>query len=165
MSWCSDVPEDQVICLFAGLFTNPDMTRRPEFNNVDLSCWMDFRSWPPFLSPPSSICYVSKVRFLQLLFLSSVTIIVWWGEIQKDHHKVFFGKGKKERTEVTSKLWGTEKPFKNSGNTKADTKHVRLSQNEEGKVKRYEEKDKKRCGVERTDGSVMKKKMLFIINR
>ncbi len=42
---------------------------------------------------------------------------------------------------------------------------MRLSQNEEGKVKRYEEKDKKRCGVERTDGSVMKKKMLFIINR
>ena len=25
MSWCSDAPEDQAICLFAGLLANPDM--------------------------------------------------------------------------------------------------------------------------------------------
>jgi hypothetical protein len=24
--WCSDGPEDQAICLFAGLLANPDMT-------------------------------------------------------------------------------------------------------------------------------------------
>ena len=26
MSWCSDAPEDEAICLFAGLLANPDMT-------------------------------------------------------------------------------------------------------------------------------------------
>ncbi len=26
MSWCSDDPEDEVICLFAGLLPNPDVT-------------------------------------------------------------------------------------------------------------------------------------------
>jgi hypothetical protein len=25
MSWCSDAPEDQAICLFAGLLANPDV--------------------------------------------------------------------------------------------------------------------------------------------
>ena len=25
MSWCSDSPEDQAICLFAGLLANPDV--------------------------------------------------------------------------------------------------------------------------------------------
>jgi hypothetical protein len=28
MSWCSDVPEDETIFLFAGLLANPDMTLR-----------------------------------------------------------------------------------------------------------------------------------------
>jgi hypothetical protein len=30
--WCSDAPEDQVICLFAGLLANPDMP---------LSLWLE----------------------------------------------------------------------------------------------------------------------------
>jgi hypothetical protein len=29
MSWCSDAPEDQAICLFAGLLANPDMPLYP----------------------------------------------------------------------------------------------------------------------------------------
>jgi hypothetical protein len=29
ISWCSDVPEDEAISLFAGLLANPDMTLSP----------------------------------------------------------------------------------------------------------------------------------------
>jgi hypothetical protein len=29
MFWCSDAPEDQVICLFAGFLANPDMPLSP----------------------------------------------------------------------------------------------------------------------------------------
>jgi hypothetical protein len=30
ISWCSDAPEDQVICLFAGLLDNPDVPLSPK---------------------------------------------------------------------------------------------------------------------------------------
>ncbi len=36
MSWCSDAPEDEAICLFAGLLANPDVPLSPDQLDVTL---------------------------------------------------------------------------------------------------------------------------------